>query len=166
MQRWDIFETWCTPVGCRWKAGSVSLSNSHHWCQGCSLGLETQFPNVSVSSRGNVGRSRSRSRTEYQMSRSRTIGSHLQANMCSIWLHCNTACTSSWMRGVYIVYWFTSLLIYCNASAWDCDVIPIKGDRNCMWTSTQSCQNCFVKHPNIYMFVDEIDSSDSVRFHE
>jgi len=27
--------------------------------------------------------------------------------------------TSFWMQGVYIVHWFTSLLIYCNASAWD-----------------------------------------------
>jgi len=28
--------------------------------------------------------------------------------------------TSFWMQGVYIVYWVTSLLMYCNASAWDC----------------------------------------------
>jgi len=29
--------------------------------------------------------------------------------------------TSFWMQGVYIVYWVTSLLMYCNASAWDCE---------------------------------------------
>jgi len=49
------------------------------------------------------GRSRSRSRTENQMSRSRTIGSHLQANMHSFLLDCKTARTSFWMQGVYTV---------------------------------------------------------------
>jgi len=42
------------------------------------------------------------------LSRSRTIGSRLQANMHSFLLHCKIARTSFWMQGVYIVYWFTS----------------------------------------------------------
>jgi len=58
-------------------------------------------------------------------SRSRAIGSRLQANVHSFLLHCKIAPTSFWMQGVCIVCWFTSLLIYCNASAMsDRDVIP------------------------------------------
>jgi len=38
-----------------------------------------------------------------------------------LFAYCKTAHKSFWMQGVYIVYWFTSLLIYCNASAWDCE---------------------------------------------
>ena len=41
-------------------------------------------------------------------SRSRIIGSRLQANMHSFLLHCKIARTSFWMQGVKIVYWFTS----------------------------------------------------------
>jgi len=52
------------------------------------------------------------------MSRSRTIGSRLQANVHRFLLHCKIAPTSFWMQGVYIVYWFTSSLIYCSASAY------------------------------------------------
>ena len=51
-------------------------------------------------------------------SRSRTIRSRLQVNIHSFLLHSKTAPTSFWMQGVYIVYWFTSLLVYCNTSAW------------------------------------------------
>jgi len=47
------------------------------------------------------------SRTENQMSRSRTIGSRLQANMHSFLRHCKIARASFWMQGVYIVYWCT-----------------------------------------------------------
>jgi len=55
------------------------------------------------------------------MSRSRTIGSRLQANMHSFLLHCKIAHTLFWMQSIYVVYWLTSSLIYCNASAWDCE---------------------------------------------
>jgi len=88
--------------------------------QGCSLGLDVSVSRrsqdvvskrlglVSVSwKRGKVSVSTS-SRTENQMSRSRTIGSRLQANMHSFLFHCKIARTSFWMQGVYIVYWFTS----------------------------------------------------------
>ena len=51
-------------------------------------------------------------------SRSRTIGSRLQAYVHSFLLHYKIAPTSFWMQGVYIVYWFTSLLIYCSTSAY------------------------------------------------
>jgi len=51
-------------------------------------------------------------------SRSRTMGSRLQANVHSFLLHCKSAPTSFWMQGVYIVYWFTGLLIYCSARAY------------------------------------------------
>jgi len=43
-------------------------------------------------------------------SRSRTIGSRLQANMHTFLLNCKIARTSFWMQGVYIVYWFTSFI--------------------------------------------------------
>ena len=98
--------------------------------QGCSLGLDVSVSRwsrdvvskrlglVSVSwKRGKVSVSIS-SRTENQTSRSRTIGSCLQANVHSFLLHCKIAPTSFWMRGIYIVYWFTSLLIYCSTSAY------------------------------------------------
>jgi len=98
--------------------------------QGCSLGLDVSVSRrsrdvvsrrlglVSVSwKRGKVSVSIS-SRTENQTSRSRTIGSRLQANVHSFLLHCKISPTSFSMQGVYIVHWFTSLLIYCSATAY------------------------------------------------
>jgi len=88
--------------------------------RGCSLGLDVsvsrrsrdvvskRFGLVSVSWKcGKVSVPIS-SRTENQMSRSRTIGSRLQATIHSFLLHCKIARASFWMQGVYIVYWFTS----------------------------------------------------------
>jgi len=44
-------------------------------------------------------------------SRSRTIGSRLQANMHNFLLSGKIARTSFWMQGVYIVYWFISFSV-------------------------------------------------------
>ena len=86
--------------------------------QGCSLGLDVS---VSRRSRDVVSKRLSLFETLEGLdlvsdwksnvsvsSRSRTIGSRLQANMHSFLLHCKIACTSVWMQGVYIVCWFTS----------------------------------------------------------
>jgi len=77
--------------------------------QGCSLGLDVS---ISRRSRDVVSKRLGLVSISYH------IGSHLQANIHSLLLHCKIARTSFWIQGVY---WFASLLIYCNASAWDCE---------------------------------------------
>jgi len=105
-------------------------TGNHANTQGCSLGLD-----VSVSRRSRDLVSKRLGLVEMweglgldlvsdwksnvsASSRSRTIGCRLQAKMHRFLLHCKIAPISFWMQCVYIVCWFTSLLIYCTASAY------------------------------------------------
>ena len=111
-------------------------TGNHANTQGCSLGLD-----VSVSRRSRDLVSKRLGLVEMweglgldlvsdwksnvsASSRSRTIGCRLQAKMHRFLLHCKIAPISFWMQCVYIVCWFTSLLIYCNASASRCHMVP------------------------------------------
>ena len=132
-----------SPVSTGFKRPSASSSNWRSLCtelftalhlstyrQGCSLGLD-----VSVSRRSRDVVSKRLGLVETWeglgldlvsdwksnvsvLSRSRAIGSRLQANVYSFLLHSKIAPTLFCMQGVYIVHWFTSLLIYCSASAY------------------------------------------------
>jgi len=90
-------------------------------CQGCSLGLETVSRRSFQTSRSRLGLMETweglglglvsdwKSNVSVS-SRSRTIGSRLQANMHSFLLRCKISRTSFWMQGVYILYWFTTFV--------------------------------------------------------
>jgi len=109
VQQSSIAKIWTKEQGCSLSL-DVSVSRRSRDVVSKRLGLVSwKHEKVSVSIS---------SRTENQMSRSRTIGSRLQANVDSFLPHCKITPTSFWYQGVYIVHWFTRLLIYCSASAY------------------------------------------------